>query len=128
MMKSKTTPWERKMNNQLQNLEDLINKYYYQVTWDDEDKIFIARVVEFPSLAAHGDSHLRAIEELKLVVQAVIEDLQENNEPLPQPLSTRAFSGRFNVRIPVSLHRQLAISAEQQGVSLNQLVLHKLSR
>jgi len=36
-------------------------------------------------------------------------------------------SGKFNVRIPVDLHAQLAAEAERQGVSLNQLVLALLA-
>jgi predicted HicB family RNase H-like nuclease len=106
----------------------LLDKYNYNVTWDQDDSIFIARILEFPSLAAHGDSHQEALDELKVVVSAVIEDLLENNELVPEPMSTKSFSGRFNVRIPPRLHRQLATLATQEGVSLNQLVLHKLSQ
>lgn len=36
-------------------------------------------------------------------------------------------SGRFNVRIPRSLHRSLEIEARREGVSLNQLTTAKLS-
>ncbi|WP_042226876.1 toxin-antitoxin system HicB family antitoxin, partial [Paenibacillus popilliae] len=39
-----------------------------------------------------------------------------------------AYSGKFNVRIPKTLHRQLAEQSEREGVSLNQYVLYKLSR
>ena len=31
------------------------------------------------------------------------------------------FSGRFNLRLPKSLHRNLALTARAEGVSLNQL-------
>jgi predicted HicB family RNase H-like nuclease len=37
------------------------------------------------------------------------------------------YSGKFNVRIPKSLHAALAREAEAEGVSLNQLVLAKLA-
>src|SRR5213076_2071819 len=39
----------------------------------------------------------------------------------------REYSGKFNVRIPKSLHAALASEAEAEGVSLNQLVVAKLA-
>ncbi len=38
------------------------------------------------------------------------------------------YSGRILVRIPKSLHRQLAQDAKREGISLNQYALYKLSR
>ena len=39
----------------------------------------------------------------------------------------KEYSGKFNVRIPKSLHALLVSEAEAEGVSLNQLVLAKLA-
>lgn len=39
-----------------------------------------------------------------------------------------AYNGRILVRLPKSLHRQLAEEAKDEGVSLNQYMLYKLSR
>jgi hypothetical protein len=50
---------------------------------------------------------------------------------LPEPKvggKHREYSGKFNVRIPKSLHAALASEAEAEGVSLNQLVVAKLAR
>ena len=38
----------------------------------------------------------------------------------------RAYSGRFNVRVPAQLHEQLAIVAQAQGKSLNALTQEAL--
>jgi len=38
----------------------------------------------------------------------------------------RAYSGRFNVRVPAQLHAQLAIVAQAQGKSLNALTQEAL--
>jgi predicted HicB family RNase H-like nuclease len=45
----------------------------------------------------------------------------------PAAEGTARFSGKFVVRVPVSLHEALAGEAESEGVSLNQLVLTKLA-
>jgi hypothetical protein len=51
-------------------------------------------------------------------------------DSLPEPRLGRQrleYSGKFNVRVPKSLHAALASEAEAEGVSLNQLVLSKLA-
>lgn len=105
-----------------------VNHYDYHVRWSATDEVFIGRVTEFPLLAAHADSMQGALAEIQSVVRFVVEDLVENQEQVPEPLSTKAFSGKFNVRLPVELHRELAIEAAKQNVSLNTLLISKLSR
>lgn len=56
--------------------------------------------------------------------------IDELIDSLPDPpvrSETKEYSGKFNVRIPKSLHAALATEAEAEGVSLNQLVLTKLA-
>ena len=51
-------------------------------------------------------------------------------DDLPEPPvgpQRREYSGKFNVRLPKSLHAALASEAEAEGVSLNQLVVAKLA-
>lgn len=38
----------------------------------------------------------------------------------------RSYSGKFNLRVGESLHRELAMQAAEDGMSLNQYVLRKL--
>jgi predicted HicB family RNase H-like nuclease len=102
-------------------------EYLYSVVWSDEDNAFIGRVVEFPSLAAHGDTLEKALHEINQVVEFVLDDLAENGERIPEPLSKKHFSGKLNVRMPSHLHRQLSVEAEREGVSLNQWITMKLA-
>ena len=51
----------------------------------------------------------------------------ENNLPIPIPEDAEDYSGKFVVRIPKTLHKRLAVEANKEGISLNQLVLYKLS-
>ena len=52
--------------------------------------------------------------------------MQENGESIPEPITDRSYSGKFQVRIPPEQHRNLAIQAAEQGVSLNRFVSAKL--
>lgn len=47
---------------------------------------------------------------------------------IPLPSYPEEYSGKFNVRLPKSLHRSLAEAAKREQVSLNQYVLLLLSR
>jgi predicted HicB family RNase H-like nuclease len=65
---------------------------------------------------------------MREVVEGVIEDMRRAGEEIPQPISNRRFSGKFMVRVPPDVHRNLAIQAAEAGVSLNRLAGSKLSR
>nr|WP_245831410.1 type II toxin-antitoxin system HicB family antitoxin [Mycobacterium terramassiliense] len=45
----------------------------------------------------------------------------------PTPLSERGYSGTFSVRTSPELHARLALEAVEQGVSMNQWIVQKLS-
>ena len=51
----------------------------------------------------------------------------DEGEDIPLPSYPQPYSGKFNARIPRTLHRKLATTAELEGVSLNQYVLTLLA-
>src|SRR4051794_23758012 len=104
----------------------MVDEYQFVVEWEPADRVFVARVTEFPSLAAHGDSPEAALQEARELAEAVIADLKAGNEPVPEPLSLREYSGKLNLRMPPDLHRRLATEAERRGISLNQFINMKL--
>jgi hypothetical protein len=56
--------------------------------------------------------------------------IDELIDSLPEPPvgpQRREYSGKFNVRLPRTLHAALSSEAEAEGVSLNQLVVAKLA-
>jgi predicted HicB family RNase H-like nuclease len=102
-------------------------EYTFNVAWSEEDRSFIGRVVEFPSLAAHGATLEKALKEIRIVVGYVLDDLAAEGERIPEPLGKRRFSGKLNVRMPKDLHRRLAAESERQGISLNAWINAKLA-
>jgi predicted HicB family RNase H-like nuclease len=101
--------------------------YLFTVVWSEEDQAFIGRVLEFPSLAAHGSTQAKALNEIRTVVEHTFQDLLDSGEEVPAPINKRRYSGKLVVRLPKYLHRQLAIEAAEEGVSLNQLISTKLA-
>ena len=53
--------------------------------------------------------------------------MQANDEPVPEPISSRRYSGKLIVRIPPEVHRKLAREAAEADISLNRLINAKLS-
>ncbi|TDT16637.1 putative HicB family RNase H-like nuclease [Ilumatobacter fluminis] len=101
--------------------------YTYRVSWSGEDDEYVATVVEFPSLSWLDADQGQALRGLVALVDGVLADLAANGEPIPEPIADRRYSGKFNVRVPESLHRELALAAAEQGVSLNRLVSDRLA-
>ena len=101
--------------------------YTYRVTWSPEDQEFVATCVEFPSLSWLARRQDRALRGVTALVAEVVADLVANGEEVPPPLAERRYSGRFNLRLGPQLHRQLAVSAAEEGLSLNQYVVRRLT-
>ncbi len=108
-------------------MTDYDKHYTYRVTWSEEDGEHIALCAEFPSLSYLEEDQVKALLGVMELVKEVVEDMEENDEAIPEPLSSKAYSGKFQVRIPPEQHKNLAIQAAEQGVSLNRYVSAKLT-
>jgi predicted HicB family RNase H-like nuclease len=104
-----------------------MDKYTYRVTWSEEDNEYIGLCAEFPSLSWLANTQKAALAGIRDVVRQVIRDIQSTGEPIPQPLATRHYSGKFTVRIPPDVHRKLQIQAAESNISINRLISAKLS-
>ncbi len=101
--------------------------FTYRVSWSEEDGEHVGTCLEFPSLSHLADDPEAALRGVRQLVTDVVADLRVNNEPIPQPLADTRYSGKFMTRIPPELHRQLALEAAQERISLNWLVSMRLS-
>lgn len=101
--------------------------YTYRVTWSPEDQEYIGLCAEFASLSWLAKTPEKALKGIQKVVAEVVADLQASGEPVPVALAEKHYSGEFRVRIPPLLHRNLALMAAEQGVSLNRLASAKLA-
>lgn len=100
--------------------------YAYRVFWSQKDNAYIATVAEFPSLSCIEETQADAFFGIVAIVSAILEEMDESGEEPPTPFASRTYSGKFALRIPPEKHRELAIEAAEQHVSLNQLVVSRL--
>jgi antitoxin HicB len=89
---------------------------------------YFAKVLELPGCMTWAGT----FEELGPMAEdakaAWIEDALEDGDAVPDPRQEESYSGKVNLRMPKSLHRDLAHRAEQEGVSLNQVMITALAR
>ena len=104
-----------------------MDKYTYKITWSENDQEYVGLCAEFPSLSWLDKKPDKAFSGIQKLVKQVLADMQKSGETPPGPLSTKTYSGKFMVRVPPEVHRQLAIEAAEEKVSLNRLASAKLA-
>ena len=65
--------------------QELVYCYSHVAEWSEDDRLYVARVAELPSLTAHGSSSQDALEALRTVVEFAIEDCEDSGDPYPFP-------------------------------------------
>lgn len=107
-------------------VEAILQNSYCAELRPNGDGTYFARVLEFPGCMTEGKNELDALKNLKDAMRAWVTVRLQDGDPIPQPLDDIRFSGKFLVRVPRSVHRELSHRADLEGVSLNQYVLTAL--
>ncbi len=94
---------------------------------DESGHYFYGRILELDGCQTTADNLSELYENLNEIMESYLEIKMENNLPIPIPTTAEKYSGKFVVRLPKTLHQRLAVEANKEGVSLNQLVLYKLA-
>jgi len=119
------------MGKNKKQLKEEVKKYmklpYTIKLIPEEDGTYFVEVEELPGCMSAGDTAEEAVEMIHEAMEAWIESNIERGLKIPLPNATKEYSGKFLVRVPVSLHKRLAEQAKKEGVSLNQFVVSLLS-
>ena len=92
--------------------------YHAKIDYSSEDNMLIGSVINIrDSLHFHGNS----IAEITQSFHNSIDNYLEMCEDLGKT-PDKEYKGSFNIRIPQELHRKAALMAEEEGISLNQLI------
>jgi antitoxin HicB len=95
--------------------------YTIELQRDMEEGWFV-RVKELQGCTSQGDTAEEAIAMIQEAMSLWLEVALEEGLPIPEPRPDEDYSGKFVVRVPHSLHRELVETAEHEGVSLNQYI------
>ena len=119
------------MTTERKDLDYYMNlTYKVEMTPEEDGSGFNAEIPLLKGCMAFGETIEDAYQTLIEVKQAWFEIALERgwNIPTPPEGEVKAYSGKFNVRLPRYLHRELAELAETEGTSLNQLVVALLAK
>ena len=91
--------------------------YTVEVIYDDSGQApgYFARVVELPGCMTQADTFAELGEMLDDAMRLWIGSALEDGHPVPEPRPAEEYSGKFVVRLPRSLHRELAEAAAHDG-------------
>jgi predicted HicB family RNase H-like nuclease len=101
--------------------------YTYRISWSQDDGEHVATCAEFPSLSWLASDEIAALRGIKDMVRDVVEDMRANNEPVPEAIADRTYSGSLTLRLPPELHRRLALEAAEARISLSRHLNCKLA-
>jgi antitoxin HicB len=88
---------------------------------------YAAEIKDLPGCISQGETIEEAMKMIEEARRLWLESAYEDGLDIPVPRNEDDYSGKFNVRLPKSLHRKLDQLAVHEGVSLNQYLVSTLS-
>ena len=115
--------------NRLPNPEGYLDQPYHIELVRDEAPGggWTAKVEELRGCAAYGATASDAVRSVEAAMREWIAEAQANDREVPKPRGAGSHSGRLLVRMPKSLHAELARAAEHDETSLNQFITGALA-
>ncbi|MFH7030499.1 MAG: type II toxin-antitoxin system HicB family antitoxin [Heteroscytonema crispum UTEX LB 1556] len=109
------------------SLENYLNLQYPVTLYPDPEGGYVAQIKDLPGCLTQGETLDETMANMNEARELWIETAYEAGDDIPVPSSDDSYSGKLLVRMPKSLHRRLAETAEREGVSLNQYIVSLLS-
>jgi antitoxin HicB len=103
--------------------------YRITLTQDSDDEGntgWVAEVEELPGCISQGETAEEAVVNVRDAMAGWISVMLEDGKPIPEPRDP-SYSGRVLLRMPLTLHAELARGAEREGVSLNTFMTNALA-
>ncbi|HOW50992.1 MAG TPA: toxin-antitoxin system HicB family antitoxin [bacterium] len=89
---------------------------------------WVAKIKELPGCLSQGDTAEEALKMIDDAMAGWLEVALESGDEIPLPESMQEnYSGRFALRMPKTLHKELAVQAAAEGVSLNTFIVTALA-
>ena len=89
---------------------------------------YVAEIPDLPGCSSYGEELEEALKKLEDAKISWIEVSLARNLEIPEPVTENEFSGKFLLRIPAKLHKQLSVRASRDSLSLNQFIRSALEK
>lgn len=102
--------------------------YKMEIVPEIDESGFVVSFPELPGCISCGFNIEETIKNALDAKKAWLEAMLEAGKEIPMPNNIEDYSGQFKLRIPKSLHKQLAEQSRHEGISMNQYCLYLLTR
>lgn len=109
------------------SLEYYLNLQYPVTLYPAPEGGYVAQIKDLPGCLTQGETLEETMANINEARELWIETAYEASDDIPLPSNDDSYSGKLLLRMPKSLHRRLAETAENEGVSLNQYIVSLLS-
>jgi len=119
-----------KKNNDMNTLEDYLSMPYktvLQSTGETGSTAFFAEILELEGCCADGATPSEAYDALRKEMAIHLQIYLKNGITPPVPKPIKNHTVKVLVRMPAYLQQRLAITAKVENISINQLIINKLS-
>jgi antitoxin HicB len=100
--------------------------YPVTLVHEDDDQ-WVATLDALPGCTARGATPDEAVERAREAMDAWLASAKREGKNVPEPKTAQSHSGRLLLRMPQTLHAELARIAERESVSLNQFITDVLA-
>ena len=108
-------------------IRKISDNYLKVVEWSEEDQCYVGTAPGLIIGGVHGKSQDNVFKELCVAVEEAVSTLRKEGKPLPSETADKHFSGKIALRISPSLHKKIAIKAQQRGESINRFIQEQLA-
>jgi predicted RNase H-like HicB family nuclease len=108
-------------------LDYYLNLKYPVTIYEDPEGGFVAEIEDLPGCLTQGETLEEVHAQIDDARRGWLKVAYEEGLEISLPRTDQEYSGKFIVRLPKYLHKQLAQNARKDGISLNQYVISILS-
>lgn len=102
--------------------------YKMEVVKDVEEGGYVASFPDLPGCITCAETIAEAVKNAEEAKREWIYAAFESGISIPEPDKVNEYSGQFKLRMPKSLHKQLAEHSKAEGISMNQYCLFLLTK
>jgi len=107
-------------------------KYYLALPYEERifpspEGGFVGTVPDLPGCITQAETKVELLDMIEDAKKSWLEAALDLGQKIDEPNYDEKYSGKFQLRLPKSLHRKLAESATAEGVSLNQMALYLIA-
>ena len=107
-------------------------KYYMSLPYEmsitrSPEGGYVGSIPDLPGCITQGETRLEVLEMLEDAKLCWLEAALDLGQTIYEP-DWDLYNGKLNVRIPKTLHKELAAKAKREGVKLNQLIIYLISK